>query len=90
MFSFSLTTGILTHHFLSIKFYKEDGIIPISLVMTFGTREVEQLAWYFTASLWERQNSKPDMFGFKADTLPSYWVGQKVYLDFSVRCYRQT
>ena len=44
IFSFSSTAGILTHHFLSIKFYKKDGIIPISLVMTFGIREVEQLA----------------------------------------------
>ena len=88
IFSFSSTAGILTHHFLSIKFYKEDGTIPISLVMTFGIREVEQLAWSFTASLWKRQNSKPGMFDthiFKADTLPSYWVGQKVYLGFSIR-----
>ena len=85
IFSFSLTTRVPTHHFLSIKFYKEDGIISISPVMTFRIREVEQLAWYFTARLWKRQDSKPDLLGFKADTLTSYWVGRKVYLGFSIR-----
>lgn len=55
-----------------MKLCKKDSIIPISLATTLRLREVKQLAWYFTANLWQRQNSKPDLLGFKADTLPGY------------------
>lgn len=54
-----------------MKLCKEDGIIPISLAMTLRLGEVKQLAGYFAARLWQRQNLKPGLPDFTADALSS-------------------